>query len=92
MWFVRNRQSHIESTIFRTYFFVLWQITFILFVWRHERRLKFGILVIYDVINMHEKFQVTSVCHSFTINEGKNIALSGIRTRVCRVAGTDANH
>ena len=27
--------------------------------------------VIYDVINMHEKFQVTSVCHSFTINEEK---------------------
>ena len=41
---------------------------------------------------MHEKFQVTSVCHSFTINEGKNITLSGIRTRFCGVAGTDANH
>ena len=48
--------------------------------------------VIYDVINMHEKFQVTSLRHSFTINEGKNIALTKIRTRVCGVAGTDANH
>ena len=41
---------------------------------------------------MHEKFQVTSLCHSFTINEGKNIALSSIRTRVCGMAGTDPNH
>ena len=48
--------------------------------------------VVYDVINEHEKFQVTSLCHSFKINEGKNIALSGNRIRVCGVVGTDANH
>ena len=48
--------------------------------------------VVYDVINELEKFQVTTVCHSFTINEGKNIALSSIRTRVCGMAGTDPNH
>ena len=45
--------------------------------------------VIYDTINKHEKFQVTTVCHSFTINEGKNIALSSIPTRVRGMAGTD---
>ena len=27
--------------------------------------------VVYDVINEHEKFQVTTVCHSFKIIEGK---------------------
>ena len=46
--------------------------------------------VIYDVINMHDEFQVTSVCHSFTINEWKNIALSGIRTRVYWLTGEDS--